>query len=464
MTQKSNILIIGAGISGLSCLHFLKRKNPNVDVVLLEKNPHAGGTIRSRREDGFLFEHGPNGILAQPLILEMFEQLGLSAHMIKASEAAKKRYVLKNGKLNPVPGHPKDFFQSNYLSAAEKCRAVCEMFVPKSFVPDETIYDFARRRFGTAVAEKLFDPMVKGIFGGDARRLHLRSVFSKVDRMEQQHGSVFRALMKGKKEKGAVPFKRTLVSFREGMQTVIDALVEKYSRHIRCGVEVQNISTGASGRSRFVIQTSSGLFEADHVILCAPAFAAAKLLQGYDSELSRLLGQIEYAPIVVTGMGFERPPTRFSAVGGADFTKRGRGGVPEAYGYLVASSEKSPVLGALFEDQIFEGRASENRALLRVMLGGSDHPEIVRDSPETIQSIALNHLEKVLGLRQKPQKFFLKIWPQAIPQYTLEYADVIRKARGRLENHPGLNLLANYLGGVSFNDCVENASQLAERF
>lgn len=459
MTQKSNILIIGAGISGLSCLHFLKRKNPNADVVLLEKNPHAGGTIGSRREDGFLFEHGPNGILAQPLTLEMFEQLGLRAHMIKASEAAKKRYVLKNGKLNSVPGTPKDFFRSDYLSLVEKCRAICEMFVPKSFVSDETIYDFAKRRFGAAVAEKLFDPMVKGIFGGNARRLHLRSVFPKAGQMEQEHGSVFRALMKSKKEKGAVPFKRTLVSFRNGMQTVTDALSLKDAQHIRCGVGVENIERR---ESRFVIQTSSGSWEAERVIVCVPAFAAAKLLEGHDPELSRLLGQIEYAPMAVVGMGFKEKGD--SAI--FSLEKREKGAVPflTGYGYLVASSEQSPVLGVLFEDQIFEGRADQNHFLLRVMLGGSDHPEIVRDSPETIQSIALNHLEKVLGLRQKPQKVFLKIWPQAIPQYTLEYADVIRQARLRLANQPGLQLSANYLDGVSFNDCVENAFQLAARF
>ena len=72
--QNREIVIIGAGLTGLSTAHNLKKDGH--DVVVVEKDGRIGGQIQTHQEDGFVFESGPNtGVVSFPEVKELFDDL-----------------------------------------------------------------------------------------------------------------------------------------------------------------------------------------------------------------------------------------------------------------------------------------------------------------------------------------------------------------------------------------------------
>ena len=98
---------------------------------------------------------------------------------------------------------------------------------------------------------------------------------------------------------------------------------------------------------------------------------------------------------------------------------------------------------------------------MRVMLGGRHHPAIIKDGQDQILSKAIREIDSIYGLISGPVETFVKLWPQAIPQYEIDYPHRRQSIAEQCAQTPGLYLCANYLDGISFNDCVYNAKALA---
>jgi len=198
--MSKNIIIIGGGISGLALLHYLKQKyidREDIHIQLLEKNERLGGTIGSAKKNGCLYETGPNGFLdSKKRTLKFVQELDLEKCLVKADEDSKIRYLSVGNKLHRLPLGPKDFLSFKLLNPLEKIRVLGEYFIPKRCDPDESVYDFGKRRLGEKFSKIFLDPMVSGIYGGDARNANLKSVFPGIYALEEEYGSLVKAMIR----------------------------------------------------------------------------------------------------------------------------------------------------------------------------------------------------------------------------------------------------------------------------
>ena len=405
------IAIIGGGISGLAALHFIKKHHgDHVDVTLYERNAHAGGNIQTVLQDGFLFENGPNGFLNnQPTTFELIQDLNLNDQLITADNGSSRRYIQINGHLDQLPKDPLSFIQTPLLTFQDKCHVIKGLFNAK-ISTDQSVYDYVATRLGRGMAENFADPFVSGIFAGDIKRLHMASIFPK----------------KTKKHKG----RTQQYSFKQGMGTLIQTLEARCTKHIKFGVNISSI----------------GDISADQIICTCPAYAASVLLKDHP-VLCESLDAIPYAPVTVLGLAF--PSEAFK-------------NKPDGFGYLIPSHQRKDILGVLLESNVFADRAPQGMMMVRVMMGGRHHPEIINDDAQVFLTKALDELRSIYGLRKDPVQHWIKSWPKAIPQYELGYPEIINSIQKELKNIPLLTLSGNYLGGVSFNDCVNNAKTFAQ--
>jgi len=404
------ITIIGGGISGLAALHYLKQRlGTSVEITLFEREAAVGGSIRTLKKGGCVFECGPNCFLDyQPATLQLIKELNLTDQLIEADPSARRRYVQIKGKLVNVPMAPINFIRTPLLSFKDKWSLIHGLF-KKNISADRSIYDYVSQRFSVSIAECLVDPFISGIYAGDIKRLHMASAFPKLGR---------RGLKKIR-----------MRSFLGGMGQIIESLTDRYKSHIQTNKEI-----------------SLTQIKTDITLVAAPAYAAAKIIEGINPVLAQVLGSIPYVPIAVVGLCFAQNA----------FKK-----VPDGFGFLVPSQEKKDILGVLIESNVFPQRAGPNQIMLRVLLGGAHHPAIINNTSKQIISHAIKEIDTIYGLKAKPLETFIKIWPKAIPQYEINYPILRQTIAQQCAKTPGLYLCANYLDGISFNDCIHNAKSLA---
>lgn len=451
---KKTIVIVGGGISGLSLLHYLKMKyyfQDEVVIQLFEKGGRPGGTVASLHDAGCLFETGPNGFLDSKLqVVELAKELGLHERLHYARDDAKIRYIQYQGQLHALPSGLKDFLSFQPLGVLDKLRVLAELLLPRGGHIQESVFDFGCRRLGKRFAEVFLDPMVSGIYGGDARQTSLHGAFPKMVALEKGHRSLFLAMAARQRQKnkkslagGGMPGGR-LMSFEGGMGELIAALADRYRAHIHGDTVIKTISRHDK---KYVLYTADTQYTADEVYLCTPAYEAQVLVEGFSGALSRLLGEVCYSPIIVVGLVFPKTQVHNRRPG---------------YGYLIPSSEKKKVLGVLFEDNIFESRCPQEAVLFRVMLGGARHPHILQAAKEDLVALALEEIRGTCQVEGAPSKVFYKAWAQGIPQYGLNYVDWQQQLDAEVRRWPALHLLANYRQGIAFGDCVANARLMAQ--
>jgi oxygen-dependent protoporphyrinogen oxidase len=270
------IVIAGGGISGLSLAYWLTQNTErDLDITVLEAAERPGGKIWTDRTEGYLCESALNGFLDnKPRTLELASKVLLNP--LRSNEAAKKRFIYLDGRLNRLPESPPAFLSSKIMTLSGKLRIMLEPFISRGKAEDESLADFARRRLGKEAFEKLIDPMASGIYAGDPENMSLQSCFPRIHEIEQTYGSLIKGMFKimaeRKKKVGAAP-SGTLTSFKEGMQSMIDALIRVLSPSVRLGIRVSSVERVGEG---FRLHLDDGTnVEADVTVLAMPAHQAA---------------------------------------------------------------------------------------------------------------------------------------------------------------------------------------------
>lgn len=408
------ISIIGGGISGLAVLHYLKQQmGDTVEITLFEREAEVGGTIRTIKKGDCLFECGPNAFLDyQPSTLQLIEELGLTDQLIEAAPGSRRRYIQIKGKLLPIPMDPVSFIRTPLISSDDKWSLLIGLF-KKNISKDRSIYAYVSQRFSPEIAESLVDPFISGIYAGNIKRLHMGAAFPKFNR-------------KGSKRK------THMCSFKGGMGDIILELGKRYKEHIQTNAVIPDLTSLRPGW--------------DITVIATPAYAAARIVNNLNPALAGVLEQIPYAPVAVVGLLFKK--TAFKKI-------------PDGFGYLIPSQENKEVLGVLLESNVYPNRAQADEVMIRVILGGAHHPAIRNSSSEQVLSSAIKEIDAVYGLGSKPVETFVKLWPQAIPQYEMDYPLWHKEIALQCLKTPGVFLCANYLDGISFNDCINNAQVTA---
>jgi oxygen-dependent protoporphyrinogen oxidase len=448
-----DVLVIGGGISGLATAFGLQQRGR--DVLLLEAAARAGGVIGTRRRDGVLFELGPNSTLdTTPRINELLDELGIRSERLEASEAAAIRYVVRGGKPVALPTSPGAFFTTPAFTLGAKLRLLAEPFIaPTPAGVEESIAAFVRRRLGREFLDYAIDPFVAGIYAGDPEQIAVPAAFPRLLALEQKYGSLIKGQIMGarerKKSKEVAKNTAKSFSFRQGMQTVTDALAAAL-RRVECGVRVERVTRQTDGS--FVVEGVRGSeparYVARAVVIAAPAYAAAQMVGSAAPDAAQALAAIAYAPIAIVASAYRRADVLHSLAG---------------FGFLVPKKEERKVLGSLFSSSMFEGRAPEGTVLLTTFAGGRRNPEMSTLADEAVGAAVHAELADLVGAKAPPLWQEVVRWPQAIPQYNLGHLALLRHVEAAEDALPGLYFCANYRGGVSVSDCIKNGDAMAER-
>lgn len=433
-------VIVGAGLSGLSAAYALYQNGKSVRIV--DASSQAGGLIQTQAEAGFTFECGPHTFPSTAVELnQLCQQLGLKPQPVRS---AHQRYLYLKGQLVCLPTKPWQVLTTPVLSFGAKCRALLEPFQPKTKTDDISIAEFFNHRLGNEITNHLVDPFVSGIYAGDIQKLSLPAVFPVLWQWEQSTGSLKGVLQakKAKKKSDVQSQKMQLYGFQNGLKTLIDSLCKALPPDtIQLNQTVVRLEKNAGGYAVFL--NSGKILQAKHVILATPAYVSAQLLQGLAPVASQALREIPYNALAVVHTGFKKEDIPHSLGG---------------FGFLIPRQEKLPLLGTIWASSLFPERAPIGQVLLSSFIGGAHYPEIMNQSPETIESLVLQDLSMVFKTSKTLQPVFSKVlrYEKAIPQYTLGHQERITIIEQDLKPLKGLALCGNYIRGVALNQCAQS--------
>lgn len=456
------IAIIGGGISGLSAAFTIDEKRQSgtpVQYVLFESGPRLGGVVLTDRVDGCLVEGGPDSFLTEkPWAAELCGKIGLADQLIGSNDSERKTYIVTKGKLVEmpdglmfmVPTKIMPTVRSPLFSLRTKLRMAAEWFhAPRKASEDETVAEMVKRHYGSEMVELLADPLLCGIYGGDASHLSVRAVLPRFADMESKHGSLGRGMLKARRKMSAaanVPARPLFSSFKDGMQQMIDALVARLDASaLQKSAPVLSVIRQNNG------WTVSAGYQTDHfdaVIIATPAHAASVLLESTDENLSRDLGEIQYSSSVTVTFGYD---------------EKVRNSLPPGFGFLVPRSEGRRMLAATFIHNKFPHRAPENRALVRCFLGGARDKQILQVTEAEIVGVVRNELREIVGISAEPLFARVYKWKSAMAQYSVGHLERLQRIELLRQNLPGLALAGNGYNGIGVPDCVRSGIEAASK-
>ncbi len=445
------VVIIGAGISGLSAAFFLKRAG--VESLLLEAEEEVGGTMKSQRIRGYLVERGPNSALdTTPLLGELIAAVGLTEKRVYARDAAKNRYILRDGELHPLPMTPWAFARSRLWSWRGKLRLLAEPFHGRA-AREESVAEFVRRRLGEEFLQYAVNPFVAGIYAGDPERLSMRFAFPRLWALEERYGGLVLGALRGMRERKQrseqAKTKARLFSFREGMGELPRALARSLGKTVWCATRARGLRrAGARFEIELEREGRREVLRTEQIVLATPAHQAAALIEDLSPETARALRRIVYPPVSVIVLGYRRDQVGHSLDG---------------FGFLVPEKEGRRILGTIWNSTLFPERAPEGSVTLTTFVGGMRQSEIARRPDQELIALVSEELREILHLRGDPEFAFVSRWERAIPQYELGYGEILSALERFEREHEGLYFCANYRGGIAVGDCVRSAHETARR-
>ena len=447
------VAIVGGGIAGLTAAYRLKQRG--VRVVVYEASERVGGSIRTRRSEGYLAELGPNSLSTpSPAVRGLIAELGLEPSLVAASPAAKKRYVVRKNRLLPLPMSPQDFLTTRLLSNGAKLAVFGEPLVDSGDSPvEESIATFVRRRFNQEILDYVANPFVGGIYAGDPEQLSVRHALPKLYGLERTHGSIIKAfggMMRARKrdaDAAATAMAGGMVSFRTGLQELPDALARELHAEIRLKAPVTQLRSGPKGWTVGAAFQQAELYDA--VVYAAPAHCIDEIDLDFPAgDRVGTLASIGHPPVAVLVLGFRREDVAHPLDG---------------FGFLVPEVERRHVLGVLFSSTLFPGRAPDDHVTLTAFVGGVRNPDLAHADQPTITARVMDDLRALLGAKGEPTFRAFHLWPKAIPQYDLTYGrfkDIMDEAERR---NPGFALAGSYREGVALGEAIASGEEAAAR-
>jgi protoporphyrinogen/coproporphyrinogen III oxidase len=458
----TRIAIIGGGISGLAAAFALeehRRGGAELDYVLFEASSRLGGVLRTDYIDGCVVEAGPDSFITEkPWAADLCRALGLGDQLIGSNDAQRKTYILTKGRLVVMPDGlmfmvPTKILPtglSSLFSWKTKLRMTQELFHPPRAVDhDESVAAFVERHYGSEMVDRLADPLLSGVYGGEAASLSVRAVLPRFAEMERTHGSLGRAMLAARKKMTAGPRKPApplFTSLKAGMQNLAETVVSRLTPSaLLTNTSVQALQREAGS---WVVSAGMQSDEFDAVIIALPAPAAAQVLRIVSPELSAEFTAMQYSSSITVGLGYDREV---------------RQSLPPGFGFLVPRSEGKKLLAATFVHNKFPHRAPEDRALLRCFFAGRNAEEVWPLADNQIIGIVRNELQQILGLRAEPLFARVYKWKSAMAQYAVGHLDRLDRIECLRQQLPGLALAGNAYRGIGVPDCVRSGRDAAKQ-
>jgi oxygen-dependent protoporphyrinogen oxidase len=443
------VVVVGGGIAGLAAAHRLLRIAPDVELTVVERDRRLGGKLVTERSEGYVVEGAADSFLSRkPRGVGLVEELGLAGEVIGRRPEHSRSFVRVSQELHPLPEGltgmiPTDLDaleSSTLLSPMGKQRLADEVDVPAAPVGgDESIASFVSRRLGREAYERLVEPLMTGIYGGDGEQLSLRATFPNLRSLELEHGSVLLGL---RAQQAAPSHYPPFVSLRDGVGTLVDVLAAAL-RDVRLDTGRAAVALRRRPSGWEVGLEGGDAIEADGVVLAVPAFVVAALLAELDPELAAEHAAIPYASSAIVTLALPE--------GGHSL---------DGYGYVVPRAERSEVLACTWSSSKWESRAPGGRSLVRVYLGRYGGRDVTADSDDALVARARDEL-RFLDIDAAPERTWIHRWPRGMPQYVLGHPERLERIDAALERHDGLALAGAAYRGVGIPDCIHSGEEAA---
>jgi oxygen-dependent protoporphyrinogen oxidase len=480
------VAIVGGGIAGLAAAYELEKARgtgADVEYSLFEARGRLGGSLASETVNGIVLERGPDSFLSEkPAGAELCRELGLGDQLTPSNDANRKTYIVVRNRLVPLPDGlmfliPTKLVPtalSGLFSPATKIRMAIELLhPPRPSEQDESVAALVERHFGKEAVDRLADPLLSGIYGGDATQLSARTVLPRLVEMETQYGSLTRGMLAAHKEMRARMAARTasrngtgvaqaqpgprpatgprsiFTTLKGGLQQLIDALEARLNPNwVRKSTTVSALERDGNGW-RLRSGDAAEIFDA--VILASPAWASGKLLAATDAALGDELSAIPYSSSITVNLVFDEAQL---------------GQLPEGFGFLVPAVEERAMLACTFVHRKFVGRTPTGKAVLRAFLGGQKNEALLDQSDEVLVATVRRELSEILGPRVigphiPAEATQVSRWRRAMAQYAVGHQERMKRVKERLAVLPGLRLAGNAYDGIGIPDCIRTGRQAA---
>jgi oxygen-dependent protoporphyrinogen oxidase len=452
MMKEVEVVIIGAGLTGLTTAFYLNKAGINFQVI--EKIDRPGGVISTLSENGFIYENGPNtGVVGTAEVIDLFNDLNGLCEIEIANSNVNKRFILKNGKWEKLPSGLIEGIKTPLFSTKDKFRILTEPFRKRGKNPHETLSELVLRRLGKSILEYAIDPFILGVYAGDPNYLVPKYALPKLYNLEQNFGSfIGGSIKKGfqKKDEQAKKITRKVFSAKGGLSNLTNALFQAVGQD---QFTFNTTDTAIRKENEFYVlkgKNSDGNFEIKTKQLISTI--SVHSLKGIfpfieNSELDKI-SNLKYAKVIEVVLGFDKWK-----------------GIPlDGFGGLIPHKENRQVLGYLFLSSFFENRAPREGAMLTIFMGGVRNEAIFDLPDEKIKQIVEKETKELMQVPEfNPVLFKINRYEHAIPQYGIESGtrfDTIEKLQ---KMHPGLIIGGNNRNGIGMADRIKQGKEMAEQ-
>lgn len=450
------VAIVGAGITGLSAMHYLLKDGGDLTVDLYEASDRAGGKVNTHIREGYTIELGPESYLARKEVMtELAEEVGLGDTLVRNQTG--QAYIYAKNKLSPVPkgtmlGVPMELsplLTTDLVSWTGKLRAGLDFFKPAMpLYKDISVGEFFRARFGNDLLEHMIEPLLAGVYGTDIDKLSLMSTYPNFKETEQKYGSLMRGLMVDKKNKPAAPKTKTgaFLQFKDGLQSFIDRLVsenEKRGGQIHFNFDVTAIEKTADG---YELTADGGTHHYDEVIVTTPHFQYKRWFKDKEFEYFKHMEATSVATVV---MAFDAEQVKNTI---------------EGTGFVISRNMDTSITACTWTNKKWEHSTPDGKALLRAYVGRPGDFIVQEKSDEEIVRLARQDLDKIMDLDGEPEFTIVTRMMNAMPNYFVGHKHIIDDIQNyAAENYPGLHLIGASHYAVGLPDCVQTAKNTAEK-
>jgi oxygen-dependent protoporphyrinogen oxidase len=450
-TQKSDVVIVGAGITGISTAYFLRDSRRDLKITLIEGTDRFGGKIKTELVGGVPGEAGPDTFaLGYPAVTTLLEKTRLADKVIKPYP--NRAYILTRKKLHPIPdglvmGFPSTkmgpLIKSGVLSPVDLLRCSMDLFLPKTKIDEDiSIGKLARERFGKGLKESIVDPLIGGIMACSSDRLSTKEVMPPLFEAAKNNRSLILAMRKT--NKNSKTKRAGAASFINGLEYMVKEIMQSLD-----GVQVisgERVTGLEKTDGSYRLETENQVIQCRSVVLAIPSMDAAKILKSSFPDLSDKLSKIEYTSVAIVLMLYRqsdfRPPFSSS-------------------GFLVSPREGKLMTASTWLTMKWEYAKSDDYFLVRCFVGSPEDKRWMEMGDEEISNQLNSELSEIVQIAGKPVEYKVIRWFNALPQYSIGHVDIVRNVEENLP--PGIYLAGAAYHGVGVPSCITDGANTAKK-
>ena len=448
--DKKKVVVVGAGITGLTVAYRLLKSEGNFEIVVLEGEKQTGGKLITSRFAGLLLDEGADAFLARaPWAKDLFDEIGISKEFV--SPSSRSASIWANGSLEPLPspnvlGIPLDHdsLPSKLLNSGDALK-IKQGGKPSEAVPEGTdvsIGSLVRDCVGDSVFELFVDPLLGGINAGVVDDMSCETMAPQLLEAARHEEGLIAALRETQQNSDSDS--PVFYTHPNGMGHIVEKLTEQVSESIRKDSNVISINRT---NQQWVLETNAGSEIADAVVLATSAQNAAKLLTSVSPTTSSRLSDIEHASVSLVSFAFKNSDINIPK---------------DQSGFLVPRSTGMLMTACSFSGNKWAHLNDGSQTLIRVSSGRIDDQRHDTLSDEELVKHLIDDLAVTLGLDSQPLEFRLTRWPKALAQFKIGH---LQRMEGTIDlladEAPGVFISGSYHFGVGIPASVRSGNEAA---